>query len=96
MIENLSGQVQKGLWLMEDFGDLRPEFEIFRDFTEPGEEQRNPWDRLMGYYGWEWLIARKRIVSIAPVICRIFLLADQPRSELPHRPNIAASSALTD
>ncbi|OQX04216.1 MAG: hypothetical protein BWK80_54070 [Desulfobacteraceae bacterium IS3] len=68
MIENLSGQLQKGLWLMEDFGDLRPEFEIFRDFTEPGEEQRNPWDRLMGYYGWEWLIARKRIVSIAPVM----------------------------
>jgi len=66
-IENLSGQVQKGLWLMEDFGDLRPDFTTFQDSSEPGEETRNRWDRLMGYYRWEWLIARKRVSPIAPV-----------------------------
>ncbi|NJL59916.1 MAG: DUF58 domain-containing protein [Desulfobacteraceae bacterium] len=64
---NLSGQVQKGLWLLEDFGDLRPDFETFRDSEEPGEEQRNRIDRLMGYYRWEWLIARKRVAAIASV-----------------------------
>jgi hypothetical protein len=67
ILENLSGQVQKGLWLLEDFGDLRPDFEIFRDSAEPGEEQRNLWDRLIGYYRWEWLITRKRIASVAPM-----------------------------
>lgn len=67
ILENLSGQVQKGLWLMEDFGDLRPDFDIFRDAAEPGEEQRNLWDRLTRYYCWEWLIARKRVASVMPV-----------------------------
>jgi uncharacterized protein (DUF58 family) len=65
-IENLSGQVQKGLWLLEDFGDLRPDFETFRDSAEPGEEQRNRIDRQTGYYRWKWLIARKRVAAIAP------------------------------
>lgn len=66
VIGNQSGQVQKGLWLLEDFGDMRPDFETFRDSSEPGEEQRNRIDRLTGYYRWAWLIARKRVAAILP------------------------------
>lgn len=39
--------------------DPRPSFAEFAGTPEPGEEERNPFDRTMVYYRWQWLISRK-------------------------------------
>ena len=49
---------QRGLVAMEDLADPRPSFEEFVRAREPGEEQRNAFDRAVGWYRWIWLVAR--------------------------------------
>jgi uncharacterized protein (DUF58 family) len=39
--------------------DPRPTLVEFAGTPEPGEEARNIFDRLMVYYRWQWLVARK-------------------------------------
>lgn len=40
--------------------DPRPTLHEFSNLPEPGEEKRNPFDRTMVYYRWQWLLSRKR------------------------------------
>ena len=40
--------------------DPRPTFAEFATVSEPGEEERNAFDRTMVYYRWQWLMSRKR------------------------------------
>lgn len=40
--------------------DPRPSFAEFAGTPEPGEEDRNPFDRTMVYYRWQWLTSRRR------------------------------------
>ena len=49
---------QHALKLIEELPDPRPTFEDFVGTPEPGEEQRNWFDRAYSYYRWRWLLAR--------------------------------------
>lgn len=65
VITNPTDRVQSGLVLMEDLEDPRPTFEDFVSQREPGEEQRNWFDRTVGYPRWAWLVSRGRRATIA-------------------------------
>jgi uncharacterized protein (DUF58 family) len=45
-------------WLVEPTPDARPSREDFRELREPGEEERNAFDRYFAYYRWQWLMVR--------------------------------------
>lgn len=62
-IHNQTSKKQKGLTLNENLGDLRPSFEEFIRAREPGEENRNAWDRNVIYHRWLWLIYQNRKAS---------------------------------
>jgi len=47
--------------LAETSPDPRPSAATFCREREPGEEERNPFDRFFAYYRWQWLIGRRRI-----------------------------------
>lgn len=66
VIRNETRRPQRGLVLVEDLADPRPEFDEFLRVREPGEERRNWFDRTVGYPRWAWLVARKRGAAVAP------------------------------
>ena len=59
-LTNHTAHWQRGLWLRETFADPRPSYRELRNTPEPGEEQRNRFDRSLGYYRWLWLIRRNQ------------------------------------
>ena len=63
-IYNESTRAENSLQLIEELPDPRPTFQEFISTPEPGEEQRNWWDRTYGYYRWRWLMARNRFAQI--------------------------------
>ncbi len=50
-------------WITDTPPDPRPDRETFTILREPGEEERNPFDRLFAYYRWKWLLMRKRLFT---------------------------------
>jgi uncharacterized protein (DUF58 family) len=50
-------------WLMETPPDPRPSLTEFSSQREPGEEERNGFDRTFAYYRWQWLMSRKRLFT---------------------------------
>lgn len=48
------------LYFQEIAASPTPSFEVFDTTPEPGEERRNRFDRMMGYYRWKWLIQKNR------------------------------------
>ena len=48
-------------WLLEGEPDSRPPFDEFHLIREPGEEERNWFDRRFVYFRWQWLMLRRRI-----------------------------------
>lgn len=42
--------------LLEEFSDPRPSMQEFLSTPEPGEENRNWFDRTYGFYRWQWLV----------------------------------------
>jgi len=50
-------------WLVETAPDSRPDLTEFSLQREPGEEERNGFDRMFAYYRWQWLMNRKRLFS---------------------------------
>jgi uncharacterized protein (DUF58 family) len=46
----------RGFWLLERPPDPRPGLELFATTPEPGEEQRNFFDRRFVFYRWRWLL----------------------------------------
>lgn len=59
-IENLGRRRLRHAWLGESVPDPRPDAASFGAAPEPGERQRNPFDRLFLYYRWRWQLARRR------------------------------------
>jgi len=57
-VKNLSSKDLKMAWLVEMPPDARPDFHSFHGIREPGEENRNPFDRYFRYFRWKWLISR--------------------------------------
>jgi uncharacterized protein (DUF58 family) len=66
-IHNQTRTPRKGMWLMEDMQDPRPDFQSFLSSPEPGEDRRNPLDRAMGFYRWEWLAHQNEAARIYPL-----------------------------
>lgn len=58
-------QVLHGYSLLECPHDPRPSRAQFEHAVEPGAEQRNWFDRSVGYYRWAWLLHMNRITHIA-------------------------------
>lgn len=48
-------------WLLESPPDPRPSQEDFTFLREPGEEERNGFDRTFAYFRWRWLLLRNRL-----------------------------------
>ncbi|HKQ39830.1 MAG TPA: DUF58 domain-containing protein [Verrucomicrobiae bacterium] len=57
-LKNLTLRPQRSLMLLESLGDPRPTLAQYLSTPEPGEEQRNWFDRVCGYYRWRWLLLR--------------------------------------
>ncbi len=58
-IENVGKRKLRSLRLTQTPPDPRPSFVEFANIPEPGEAERNVFDRMMVYYRWQWLTARK-------------------------------------
>jgi len=50
-------------WLAESPPDPRPDVLEFTTLREPGEEERNRFDRCFAYFRWQWLLLRRRLFS---------------------------------
>lgn len=50
-------------WLAETPSDPRPNLVDFTVLREPGEEERNAFDRRFAYYRWQWLLLGNRLFS---------------------------------
>lgn len=48
-------------WLAETVPDPRPNRDEFVMLREPGEEERNAFDRRFAWFRWQWLAVRKRM-----------------------------------
>ena len=48
-------------WLFDSAPDPRPSLEDFSKLREPGEEERNGFDRKLAYFRWQWLFLRNRL-----------------------------------
>jgi uncharacterized protein (DUF58 family) len=60
LVQNKTQKIQSGLSLLENLEDPRPTLEELTHTVEPGEERRNPFDRIIGYHRWQWLISKKQ------------------------------------
>lgn len=58
-LENTGKRTLRGARLEQTTPDPRPSLREFTNIREPGEEQRNAFDRTMVYYRWQWLMSRK-------------------------------------
>jgi len=65
-IVNRGARTLAGALVTERFRDPRPTFEEWKRAREPGEEQRNWFDRNVGYFRWRWLIDRRVPRDLAP------------------------------
>lgn len=50
-------------WLHETAPDPRPDANEFCDLREPGEHERNRFDRTFAYFRWQWLLLHKRFFT---------------------------------
>ena len=57
-LKNLTRRAQRNLVLLESMADPRPTFRQYVRTPEPGEQERNWFDRMCGYYRWRWLLLR--------------------------------------
>lgn len=50
-------------WLTDTPPDPRPSLESFSVLREPGEEERNGFDRRFAYFRWQWLLLGNRLFT---------------------------------
>ncbi len=60
VVQNLTGRIQRGLWLFENFEVVCPDYKEYLGASEPRESKRNAFDRALGYYRWLWLVSSKQ------------------------------------
>lgn len=63
MVTNVGRRSISRAWLSESEPDPRPPFEEFHLIREPGEEERNWFDRHFIYFRWQWLMLRRRLFN---------------------------------
>jgi uncharacterized protein (DUF58 family) len=66
-LENTSRRGHRELHVSEVPPDPRPSRDQFLNTPEPGEEQRNWFDRLGGHYRWRWLLSKNGAFEQSPV-----------------------------
>lgn len=66
IIKNLSKKPYNDIFFIEIPKSFLPDFKTFTRTPEPGESERNLFDRTVKYYRWEWLISRKKMIHIKP------------------------------
>lgn len=66
-VANRGARTLAGALVTERFRDPRPSFDEWKRTREPGEEQRNWFDRNVGYFRWRWLIDRRVPRDLEPV-----------------------------
>lgn len=59
VVRNEISKTQTGLSLLEDLGETIPTYKEFVEGREPNEENRNWFDRHVGYFRWQWITSRK-------------------------------------
>jgi uncharacterized protein (DUF58 family) len=59
-VRNVGKSRVAGAILAETAADPRPSFASFSREREPGENERNVFDRYFAYYRWQWLVNRRR------------------------------------
>ena len=57
-----SGRLSRA-WLADFPADPRPSLEDFTTLREPGEEERNGFDRRLAYFRWQWILLGNRLFS---------------------------------
>lgn len=62
-VRNLGRRPISRAWLAESPPDPRPDMLEFITLREPGEEERNRFDRCFAYFRWQWLLLRRRLFS---------------------------------
>lgn len=77
-IHNQTPKSQTALKLWEEFADPRPSFSEFLAIAEPNESKRNAFDRAVGYFRWQWAIAR----NLGAIAKAIDLPRLQPNSQI--------------
>ena len=60
-VRNQGGRRLAGVSLVEGPPDPRPSAAAFAREAEPGEDERNAFDRFFAYYRWQWLVRRRRV-----------------------------------
>ncbi len=50
-------------WIADTPPDPRPDRETFSVLREPGEEERNAYDRFFAFYRWRWLMLSRRLFT---------------------------------
>ena len=73
-VKNLGKRKVRAALLLQTPPDPRPSLREFSCLKEPGEEERNIFDRTMVYYRWQWLMQR-RTGFTAPFPAKPFELA---------------------
>ncbi|MCG6917420.1 MAG: DUF58 domain-containing protein [Deltaproteobacteria bacterium] len=58
VVQNKSGKKQSDLYIFDNGDDPRPNFREFLSIDEPKEEDRNLFDRIIGYHRWLWLLSK--------------------------------------
>jgi len=58
VVANRGARTLTAATVEERFRDPRPSYEAWQGTREPGEERRNWWDRMVGYFRWRWQIER--------------------------------------
>lgn len=78
-VRNLRKSRLAGAVLAETAPDPRPSAATFCREREPGESERNAFDRFFGYYRWQWMVNRRRIFDGGRAINPIDLAPAQTR-----------------
>ena len=66
LLTNNGKSLLKSVILFQSPPDPRPDLREFASTAEPGESERNPFDRTMAFYRWQWLSNRKRSFESNP------------------------------
>ena len=62
-VRNMGHRKLAHAWIADTPPDPRPSVEDFTTLREPGEEERNVFDKKFAYFRWEWLLAGNRLFS---------------------------------
>lgn len=62
-IRNVGKRALRRAWCSESPPDPRPDLAQFSMLREPGEEERNKFDRAFAYFRWQWLLLRNRLFA---------------------------------